>query len=154
MKQLLVGILVAVSLIVPNLVGERAYAGLFDGSSQVACDGIQLDDSGSADCSEEPTKINSALELAINLFSLVVGVVAVIMLIIGGLKYVTSNGDSGAVSSAKNTIIYAVVGLVVVVLAQAIVSFTVNRVSTDEAAQEEAAQFERDCADARPGQPC
>jgi hypothetical protein len=127
--------IIAIGLVLLSFVGlstlnEYVYAGLFDGSSQLACEGIQIDADNPTDCSEEPTKINSALELAVNLFSLVVGVVAVIMIIVGGLKYVTSNGDSSSISSAKNTIIYAVVGLVIVVLAQAIVRFTVNKTAT------------------------
>src|SRR5437773_9285018 len=57
-------------------------------------------------------KINDIVKLVINLFSILVGVVAVIMIIVGGLKYITSSGDSGNVTSAKNTILYAVIGLV------------------------------------------
>jgi hypothetical protein len=71
--------------------------------------------------------INSIIATVINLFSLVVGVVAVIMIIIGGLKYITSGGDSGNVTGAKNTILYAVIGLVVVSLAQIIVRFVLER---------------------------
>ncbi|MDO4871204.1 MAG: pilin [Candidatus Saccharibacteria bacterium] len=55
------------------------------------------------------------------------GAVAVIVLIIGGIRYVISSGDSGQVQSAKNTILYAVVGLVVVIMAYAIVNFVVNQ---------------------------
>ena len=61
---------------------------------------------------------------------MIVGVVAVIMIIIGGLKYITSSGDSNNVSSAKNTILYAIIGLVVVVLAQVIVRFVVTKADT------------------------
>jgi hypothetical protein len=52
------------------------------------------------------------------------------MIIVGGLKYITSGGDSGNVSGAKNTILYAIVGLVVVALAQIIVRFVLTRVTT------------------------
>ena len=71
--------------------------------------------------------VNNITTIAINLFSVVVGLVCVVMIIIGGLKYVTSNGDTGNVSGAKNTILYAVVGLVIVALAQLIVKFVVNK---------------------------
>lgn len=54
--------------------------------------------------------------------SLVVGAVSVIVIIIGGFKYVLSGGDSNGVASAKNTILYAVVGLAVALLAQIIVN--------------------------------
>lgn len=70
--------------------------------------------------------LQSVLAKAINIFSLIVGVIAVIMIIVGGLKYITSGGDSSNVSGAKNTIIYALVGLVIVALAQFIVRFVLN----------------------------
>jgi cytochrome bd-type quinol oxidase subunit 2 len=67
--------------------------------------------------------LTSLIKKIINIFSVIVGVIAVIMIIIGGLKYITSGGESSNVSGAKNTIIYAIVGLVVVALAQFIVHF-------------------------------
>jgi hypothetical protein len=73
------------------------------------------------------SKVESIIATVINIFSLVVGVVSVIMIIIGGLKYITSGGDSGNVTGAKNTILYAVIGLVVVALAQVIVKFVLGR---------------------------
>lgn len=72
--------------------------------------------------------VNDIISTVINIFSVVVGVVSVIMIIIGGLKYITSGGDSGNVSGAKNTILYAIVGLVVVALAQIIVRFVLTNV--------------------------
>lgn len=54
------------------------------------------------------------------------GVVAVIMLVIGGFKYVTSNGDSNSIHSAKNTILYAIIGLAVAILGQVIVLYVVQ----------------------------
>ena len=57
-------------------------------------------------------------------------VTAVMMIIVGGFRYITSGGASDSVSSAKNTIIYAIVGLVVVALAQFIVQFVLNRVTS------------------------
>lgn len=71
--------------------------------------------------------LNDLLAKVINIFSAVVGVIAVLMIIVGGLRYITSGGDSGKVSAAKTTIIYALVGLVVVALAQLIVHFVLNQ---------------------------
>jgi len=62
----------------------------------------------------------------------VVGIVSVIMIIYGGFKYISSGGDSGNVQSAKNTIIYAVIGLVVVAMAQFIVQFVLNKVISSQ----------------------
>lgn len=56
----------------------------------------------------------------------IVGIVAVIMLIIGGIKYVLSGGDSKKVTDAKNTVLYAIIGLVVAFLAFAIVNFVIS----------------------------
>jgi hypothetical protein len=61
-----------------------------------------------------------------NVLLFIIGAISVIMLIIGGIRYVVSGGDSGAVTSAKNTILYAIVGIVVAILAYALVNFVVG----------------------------
>jgi len=65
----------------------------------------------------------------VNIMLFAVGILAVIMLIWGGIRYVLSGGDSGAVSSAKKTILYAVVGLIVAILAYAIVNFVITAIA-------------------------
>jgi hypothetical protein len=75
------------------------------------------------------TKVNDTIKTVVNVLSAFVGVVSVVMIIFGGFKYITSNGDTGNITSAKNTIIYAVIGLVVVALAQFIVQFVLNKVA-------------------------
>lgn len=92
-----------------------------------ACEGIGLTGSGCG-TTQANNRINSLIELIVNLLSVVVGVVAVIMIIISGLKYVTSGGDSSKIASAKSTLIYAIIGIIIVALAQFIVRFVVNRV--------------------------
>jgi hypothetical protein len=57
-----------------------------------------------------------------------VGIISVIMLIYGGLRYVLSGGDSKKVTDAKNTIMYAIIGLIISILAYAIVNFVINAV--------------------------
>ena len=57
-----------------------------------------------------------------------VGIIAVVMIIIGGVKYMTSMGDPGKVQSAKNTILYSVIGLIVAVSAFAIVNFVLGAI--------------------------
>ena len=56
----------------------------------------------------------------------IIGAISVIMLIIGGIRYTTSNGDQQAVQNAKNTILYAVVGLVIAILAFAAINFVIG----------------------------
>jgi hypothetical protein len=65
-----------------------------------------------------------------NLFSAIVGIIAIVMIIIGGLKFITSGGDSAQMNSARNTLIFAAVGLVIVVLAQVVVRFVLQRFTT------------------------
>lgn len=59
----------------------------------------------------------------------IVGIISVIMLIYGGLRYVISGGDSKKVTDAKNTILYAIIGLIVSILAFAIVNFVINAIT-------------------------
>ena len=63
-----------------------------------------------------------------NTLTILVGAVSVIMIIIGGLRYVISQGDSKAVTDAKNTIMYAVIGVLVAIVAFAIVQFVINTI--------------------------
>ena len=51
------------------------------------------------------------------------------MVVVGGLKYITANGSSGALASARNTVIYALVGLVIVAIAQVLVHFVIRKVT-------------------------
>ncbi len=61
-----------------------------------------------------------------NVLLFVAGALSVIMIIVGGLRYAISGGDSGAVTTAKNTILYAIVGLVIALLAFALINFVLN----------------------------
>jgi len=87
---------------------------------------------GGADCTTQPkngVSLDHVITVVINLFSVVVSIVSVIMIMVGGFKYVTSGGESSAITSAKNTIMYAVIGLVVVAFAQIIVQFVLGKVT-------------------------
>ncbi|HET8709334.1 MAG TPA: pilin [Candidatus Saccharimonadales bacterium] len=80
-----------------------------------------------ANCGDKGAGINTVVRNVVNLLSVAVGIAAVIMIVIAGLKYVTSGGDTQAVAGAKHTIIYAVVGLIIVALAQVIVKFVLSK---------------------------
>lgn len=67
-----------------------------------------------------------------NVLLFIVGAVAVIMLVIGGIKYTVSQGDSTAVTSAKNTILYSIIGIVVAILAYAAVNFVIGSFAQGE----------------------
>jgi hypothetical protein len=98
------------------------------------CAGSNLqftDNPGQCDLSNNnaTSSINRIVHTVINLMSAVVGVVAVIMIIVGGFRYITSGGNDTSVTSAKNTILYAIIGLVVVALAQVLVRFTLSKLT-------------------------
>jgi hypothetical protein len=64
-----------------------------------------------------------------NVMLFLIGAISVIMLIVGGIRYVVSGGDSTQVTNAKNTILYAIVGIVVAILAYAVVNFVIGSFS-------------------------
>jgi uncharacterized membrane protein YvbJ len=75
------------------------------------------------------TNFTDIAKKIINILSVLVGAVAVIMIIFGGFRYVTSAGNDSNVSAAKNTILYAIVGLIIVALAQVVVHFVLNNLT-------------------------
>ena len=98
-------------------------------STDAVCQGVALT-TGTTGCSDAKgsPSVQSTITLVINVLSFVVGFAAVIMIIIGGFRFITAGGDSGKVASAKDSVLYSIVGLVVVVLAQTIVKFVLNKV--------------------------
>ncbi len=135
LRNSLAGLVTGLALIaVPILVPASVSASSANIQGNLSC-GVSLNASGSnTDCSTSTStgagKVQGIVTDMINIFSVVVGIISVIMIIYGGFKYITSGGDSGNVTGAKNTIIYAVIGLVVVALAQFIVQFVLNKVTT------------------------
>jgi len=79
------------------------------------------------DC-DKPTglKLNEVIKTIIEILAFVIAVVAVIMIMISGFKYVTASGDSTKVASAKNTLVYAVIGLFIAAVAQVIVKYVIG----------------------------
>jgi drug/metabolite transporter (DMT)-like permease len=88
-------------------------------------DGVKEIGGGEADSKG----LTDMIKTIVNVLLFILGAVAVVMIIFGGIKYTTSNGNSSQVSSAKDTILYSVVGLVVAILAYAIVNFVISSFS-------------------------
>jgi len=105
----------------------RAYA--------VGCDTGNLTAQGGADCasgnsSSTPLFGTTSIFASItNTALFIVGALSVIMLIYGGIRYTVSGGDTKQVTDAKNTILYAVVGIIVAILAYAIVNFVIGKLT-------------------------
>ena len=70
--------------------------------------------------------LTSIVGTIVNTMLFIVGVLAVIMIIYSGIRYITAHGDKGQVESAKNTLIYSIVGLVVAIVAYAIVNWVIG----------------------------
>jgi hypothetical protein len=120
----------AVSLFAATLAfaAPQALAASFDGAKDAACGGASLEGGSKAcDTAGDQKKVNDTITTAINIISFIVGVAAVIMIIIGGFKFITAQGDSAGIASARNTILYAIIGLVVVAMAQFIVKFVLTK---------------------------
>ena len=82
-----------------------------------------------AGCPTESQTIEGMVQKIINVILYIVGILAVVMVIFGGVQYTTSVGDQAKVTKAKNTILYGLIGLVVAILAYAIVTFVVDKIS-------------------------
>ena len=76
----------------------------------------------------ELTGSDGVFEVVVNVLLFIIGAVSVIMLIYGGIRYTTSGGNTNSVTAAKNTVIYSIVGLVISILAYAIVNFVVTNI--------------------------
>lgn len=103
-----------------------AHAAQSDASKQV-CAGITSATGGNCDSDAAATTTNSLVNTLINVLSWIIAVISVFMIMFGGFKMITSAGDSSKVTSGRQTIIFALVGLVIVALAQTIVKFVLEK---------------------------
>ncbi len=99
---------------VANIASASALT-LQEGAEAARCDG----------CPENLFGDTGVFKQVTNTILYIVGIVAVIMLIVGGIKYVVSGGDAKKVTDAKNTVLYAIIGLIISFLAFAIVNFVI-----------------------------
>ena len=114
-------------LLVPVLaLGISAVAGSVDVSAQI------LNGLNSVNTGNGPTNLTGtggAFTTIVNVLLFIIGAVSVIMLIYGGIRYTTSGGNANSVTAAKNTIMYAIIGLIIAIFAFAIVNFVVDQLN-------------------------
>lgn len=122
---LVAGIVVVLSVATP----AGSFA-LFNGAKNEACQGLSMNGTTTDECANGSKTVDSVLAVIVNVFSAIVGIIAVIMIIVAGLKFITAGGDSSAVASARSTLLYAIIGLVVAVLAQVIAHFVIAKGSS------------------------
>ena len=124
---LMLGLGAVVPVLVPATAGAAELGKICDPDAGGAGGGakcVQSDD--------QPTDLfgnGGIFTKIVNALLFLIGAIAVIMLVYGGIRYATSGGDASAVTAAKNTILYAIVGIVVAILAYAIVNFVVTQLT-------------------------
>ncbi|MEX0668673.1 MAG: hypothetical protein WD061_02990 [Candidatus Saccharimonadales bacterium] len=96
---------------------------LSQSATQLACEGAGGTWTSGECVSDDGTTVEDIIKSVINVLLIIIGAASVIMIIIGGIRFVVSQGDSSAIESARNTILYAVIGIVVAFLAYAAVNF-------------------------------
>lgn len=118
MKKVILSV-IAVAMTVLGLGGiatmsPAAYAAGSYGLSYISGDNIKT------------SNLSTLISGVINAILGVVGLLAVVMIIIGGINFITSQGDTGKVTKARNTILYGVIGMVIAIFAYAIVNFVIT----------------------------
>ncbi len=119
-------------IVVTSVMSQNASAmTLQEGAEAARCD----------ECPSELFGDNGVFKQVTNVILYIVGIIAVIMLIIGGIKYVISGGDAKKVTDAKNTVLYAIIGLVIAFLAFAIVNFVISALPTAKSENKESSMI-------------
>lgn len=116
LKMVLPIIILAIAFAIFATNNSASALTLQEGAEAARCDGCPRDLFGD----------NGVFKQVTNTVLYIVGIIAVIMLIIGGIRYVTSGGDAKKVTDAKNTVLYAIIGLIISFLAFAIVNFVIT----------------------------
>jgi len=124
-QTFIIAAVVALGLAVTPFATQATYAAVC--SDGAGCVTKGLESTGSTGGNKD---LGAVFKTIANVLLFIIGAVAVIMLILGGIRYVLSQGDAKQVESAKNTILYAVIGIIVALLAYAIVNFVIGAFAT------------------------
>lgn len=118
---LAVSALVGVTTLVPATPAAAATP------EQSACEGSGGTWNG-GNCTQGTRTVTGTIRSVGNILVFLTGAISVLMIIIGGVRYALSGGDQGTITSAKNTILYAIVGVIISIAAYAIVNFVLSNV--------------------------
>ena len=105
-------------------------ASAFSGSKDAVCNGVGLGGNACSSSSNGSSDINKIISNVLNILSYIVGIAAVLMIIISGFRIIVSGGDSNSFNSAKNGILHAIIGLVIVAAAQIIVQYVLKNATS------------------------
>ena len=120
--KIVLPVLLITVAVVAILASSVSALTLQEGAEAARCDGCPSDLFGD----------NGIFKRITNTMLYIIGIIAVVMLIIGGIRYVTSGGDAKKVTDAKNTVLYAIIGLVISFLAYAIVNFVISALPSSQ----------------------
>ena len=121
LKQIITTMLIMLGVLLVPLSATANAVNVFGGCPQTG-------NTAGTICGSQGDSAKTLIGNIVNILIYIAGAIAVIVIIVGGIKYVTSGGDSSQMSNAKNTILYAVIGLVVVVMAYGIVQFVLANI--------------------------
>ena len=131
LKNYITGLAILLGLVAAPLLGVVASqsAGAVIDPKDSLCTGSG--GTGGAACTGQVTgdiSLVDRIKNIVNIILFVIGVVCVIMIIIGGIRYTTSGGDASGTKSARDTVLYSVIGAVVALSAYAIINFVLTSV--------------------------
>ncbi len=116
----------SVAAVVPSIAGAAEPASIQTGANTARGDGQSSCLFGTEGAESCPAGTTPIFKTITNVLLFIIGAISVIMLIIGGIRYTISQGDSTAITGAKNTILYSIIGIVVAILAFAAVNFVIG----------------------------
>lgn len=116
---------IASLLVAVGIIGFSVYGGASVSAFDPTAAGCRADPSA-AICQSNAGNVNTFAQNLVRLLLWAIGVISVIMIIVGGIFYTLSGGDASKIKRAKDTVLYSVIGLVVALLAYAIVNFVLN----------------------------
>lgn len=130
MKQKILTFLMTISLVLtPGLALQPVLVRAQTSSADAICEGADDGSEGaSCDGTASGETLNKVLRAAIRIFQGIIGIISIFVMLLAGLNYITSGGDSAKTKSARERIIYAAIGLAVVAFGEILVQFALNRV--------------------------
>ncbi len=123
-RTFFIAVFIAIGAATVAVPAVTSYAAINCSGSAVDC--ISNGKDSVASGTDKDAKLEDQIKIITNVLLFIIGAIAVIMIIVGGIRYVTSNGDSSQTKAAKDTIMYAVIGVIVAILAYAIVNFVIT----------------------------
>lgn len=124
-KKMIIAAAVVMLGLVPFVGATPVFANAFN---EQACGSLDGDEAEAAGCNTSQT----APVVATNIFQIIIsllGIIAVLMIVVAGQRYITSNGEPEKIKQARNMIVYSLIGLIIAILAFAIVTFVQNSIT-------------------------